>query len=398
LTATIAAFTALLTQQGLFALLWAAIAWLGLAPRAAWQWSGGTVCIALGLWLVVMRDSVSVWLGFWLSGTAIYIGFVVLCRGIESFVGKSHADRWQWAGVAAFGAVLAVCIHLNKPWAVITVANLPLGLVLLRAGVLAQRGLQWEFGRRAATLCALPFASGGALLLLRGISAPWLPAVTGSSVHGQAPANVGLALAFVALGLLLNFGLVALVIVRMMRELQRASQHDQLTGLLNRRGVESRLQAETARLHRHGVPFAVLSIDVDHFKRINDQHGHPAGDAVLQALARIFVKSGRGVDVAARAGGEEFWIVMPGTGLDGARVAADRVLTEVRALRVPWAGRQIAATVSIGVAQTVSPDETAEQLMHRLDAALYRAKQGGRDRVEVSERPGETLLATTVAA
>jgi diguanylate cyclase (GGDEF)-like protein len=160
---------------------------------------------------------------------------------------------------------------------------------------------------------------------------------------------------------------------------------DDLTGLRNRRYVAQRLGDELARGHRYGETVSCVLFDVDGFKRVNDTHGHDAGDAVLRAVSAAAQTECRQPDVLGRWGGEEFLLVLPRTGAAGAAAIAARVREIVEAVRVTHGGLALGVTASFGVA-TAAPDgeEGIEGILKRADAALYRAKGGGRNRVEVA--------------
>ncbi|MQX35713.1 diguanylate cyclase [Roseospira navarrensis] len=164
-------------------------------------------------------------------------------------------------------------------------------------------------------------------------------------------------------------------------KLRRLADTDGLTGLLNRRAF----MAATARAfhlaRRHGRPLGLLLIDADHFKKINDSHGHPAGDRVLVALAGLASSCLRSSDRLGRIGGEEFAVLLPETDETGAIAMAERLLAAIRAARIEIDGTAtLSFTVSIGVAVMTSGMEDHEALVQRADQALYAAKSGGRDR------------------
>ncbi|MFO1274139.1 MAG: GGDEF domain-containing protein, partial [Rubrivivax sp.] len=179
----------------------------------------------------------------------------------------------------------------------------------------------------------------------------------------------------------LNLVLAYLVASRLVRRLHELSIRDPLTGLLNRRGLDPRLSREAARWRRYGEPYALLMVDVDHFKAVNDRHGHAAGDAVLVRLAKLLRDVARDVDTVARVGGEEFCLLLPHCEPEGARNAAERLRQKVR--QSSWPVPAGAVTVSVGVA--VSEGAGAPiSVLARADGALLQAKHEGRDRVVVS--------------
>jgi diguanylate cyclase (GGDEF)-like protein len=168
---------------------------------------------------------------------------------------------------------------------------------------------------------------------------------------------------------------------RELEDLARLAREDALTRLPNRRAFDEALAREVARAERSGAPLSALVLDVDHFKRVNDAHGHAAGDAVLAAVAARALSALRAGDVLARLGGEEFGVLLPGADLAAAAEAAERIRGAVRAAPVAAGERTVPVTVSLGCA-TRAPGEAGASLVGRADARLYAAKAGGRDRVE----------------
>jgi diguanylate cyclase (GGDEF)-like protein len=164
-------------------------------------------------------------------------------------------------------------------------------------------------------------------------------------------------------------------------ELRERAIRDPLTGLFNRRHFEAQALQALKRARRDGGPVSLVMSDIDHFKSINDTHGHVNGDRALRRLAEIIRATIREADTPGRLGGEEFGLLLPGVDRDGARVLAERLrkATEETILRLPH-DKILSMTVSLGVAQA-HPDDTLESLVTRADTALYAAKNGGRNRV-----------------
>ena len=156
---------------------------------------------------------------------------------------------------------------------------------------------------------------------------------------------------------------------------------DVLTGLLNRRSLFERLEQETARCRRYGTPLSAVLIDLDHFKRVNDEHGHAAGDAVLKAVGQLIGSSIRELDIAARYGGEELCILLPQTGLEGAMTFAETLRRKLADITFEFGGVELKVTASFGVASTEAVQVGGQALIQAADVALYSSKREGRNRV-----------------
>jgi diguanylate cyclase (GGDEF)-like protein len=166
------------------------------------------------------------------------------------------------------------------------------------------------------------------------------------------------------------------------KQLHDLATTDGLTGVLNRRAAMEQLRLEIERVARTGQDLAVILIDVDKFKAINDTHGHAAGDAVLRSVAAVLRAGVRGVDVVARYGGEEFLVVLPQTDAFGALKMAERLRKSLAKQDVRIEnGSILRVTASFGVAALAGAAETDEQLLRRADQGLYAAKEAGRNRV-----------------
>lgn len=179
---------------------------------------------------------------------------------------------------------------------------------------------------------------------------------------------------------------LALANIKMREMLIEQSIHDPLTGLYNRRYMEETLRREMLRAERNSATLAVIMVDVDHFKRFNDNYGHPTGDLILQKVSRIIENSIRGDDVACRYGGEEFVLIMPGTDLEVAQQRAQALRERVKAqyLAINDHAREM-ITISLGIAVYPEHGQHPEALLKSADHALYQAKQAGRDRVMMAE-------------
>ncbi len=180
----------------------------------------------------------------------------------------------------------------------------------------------------------------------------------------------------------IRFSLVDAKEEEAMTKVYEATLRDALTGLYNRRHLEHQLDVEIASALRHGKQLSVAMLDIDHFKRVNDTHGHAAGDAVLQAFARTLSRLVRPEDLLARYGGEEFTLVLRDTDVLGAVTLANRLRTEIEATPIQFGDVTIRITSSSGVATLDEcPEPDKATLMRIADERLYEAKQAGRNRV-----------------
>ena len=165
---------------------------------------------------------------------------------------------------------------------------------------------------------------------------------------------------------------------RLYAKQEHLARTDSLTGLLNRRGLEEHARREIERSSRHATPLTVLAIDVDHFKRINDQYGHEMGDIALHTVGCALAAAMRGPDIVARPGGEEFIALLPDTDMKGALVIAERLRGIIENLDVATDLDSLKMTASFGIARLES-DDTFESVVRRADRALYAAKLAGRN-------------------
>jgi diguanylate cyclase (GGDEF)-like protein len=179
--------------------------------------------------------------------------------------------------------------------------------------------------------------------------------------------------------------------LRLIRELESLSRTDALTGAGNRRAFDDALGHEIARAKRYGQPLSLVILDIDHFKGVNDTHGHQGGDEVLRVVARTLRSTLRDGDVLYRYGGEEFAVLLPHAQGTGAFTAAERMVRAIAAMPAHLPGGEVRVTASAGVA-TLSASDDGSGLVFRADAALYQAKKDGRDRVN-DGRASLTLVA-----
>ena len=327
---------------------------------------GGLLASSAGR-LPVVLSVVAANLALWL---ALYIAYV----GSQRFFGvKPHLRAW----LATLGIALLVCLWFT--WAEpnymmrLRLATLVMAALCgVHARLVLQQGLD-TFAKRAAFF-TLMFSAANQLA--RAVSAFGTASSTNvldTSLHHQ------LYLCACILGFLLtSLSTILMAADRLADELKQRAAHDPLTGALTRRHMDDLCQAELDRSHRNGRSMALLMMDLDHFKAINDSHGHQTGDEVLVNFVNGTREMLRPSDALGRFGGEEFLALLPETDLPQARLVAERIRA-----RCAQSSGTTAHTVSIGLAITAAAPETVRDMLKRADVALYRAKAQGRNLVEV---------------
>jgi diguanylate cyclase (GGDEF)-like protein len=302
-----------------------------------------------------------------------------LCHTAMSLTDGTGAVIGIWAGDE--GRVLAAAGTDGGPKAgdSFEAPGSELGLAMRADSLIVRDAERWNIGRtsvaspderwlsRPRALAALPLhGATGAI----GVLAVWTSRAPALDEH-----------AVELLHALSPYAALHLEHAREYGELRDYADRDPLTQLPNRRAFDKALALEAGRMERYGHPLALMVLDLDHFKAVNDRHGHEAGDEVLRRAARTIAASVRDVDIAARMGGEEFVVLLPETSLAAAAEAAERVRSAIAALPVEWNGTTIPVRVSVGVSACPERVSSTTDLVGSADAALYQAKAGGRNRV-----------------
>ncbi|MFZ9887915.1 MAG: diguanylate cyclase [Myxococcota bacterium] len=313
------------------------------------------------------------------ANTLFWLTSALIASSYARFAGAARAPRWPFLYVSFASVTFAGLWLLEAPYGVRScVTSWHIAFLLTHAlrYLVVDGGLRREPSRRVAVtlilLVALPMWARIIVLLPQlGVEVdPLKPSL--ETVLGFVPAVL------LVQGFALSFLLMQRERGEALARLQAIT--DPLTSCLNRRALEERVRSELAYQSRSRRDFAVFVVDLDHFKRINDEHGHAAGDSVLVHTASLLQKLVRPSDVVARYGGEEFCLLLRDTDAAAAGMVAERVGAALRADGIPVAdAERLSVTASIGIA-VATDGETWESLFRRADEALYRAKREGRDR------------------
>ncbi len=355
--------------------------WMGLSRRAASEWLRANMVAGLALVVLLFDTGLPRGISLMLASSLLVISSISLRRGLQSFFRQPQAlSRQLLIGAIPCALNFLVWLPAGLVTTGIVSSCLVAAAVLVKAAFDTREVLAREF--RAGTARASDLLLGVTalyfvLIAVGALGVRFAP----ERMPDAATAQTLLAITASGLTIAVSFVLGYIVVMRMVYRLQHLSQHDSLTGLLNRRAIENSLDKEAQRLQRFGEVYSVMLVDIDHFKRINDNLGHAAGDEVLRAVAAILKDHAREVDRVARYGGEEFCVLLPHTDHEGALQAAERLRSAVHRTDIPWQDEQICVTISTGMATAQDPDEPLHALLKRADDALYRAKTEGRNRV-----------------
>ncbi|MGC3985118.1 MAG: GGDEF domain-containing protein [Pseudorhodoferax sp.] len=349
----------------------------------------GLRCWVLGAWLVFvalllvgLRDWLAPLATVTLGNGAIMMAYILWLAGTHRHLGQ-RIRWWPWLCAWTVATAAVSWFSFAEPsfrMRVVIVAGLSACVSAHHALVLLRHPRAGRFGRSMGVSITISW-----LLVLsavygaRALHAVFVPQGR-TGLLTQDLVQILYTGSFTICCLMLVIGYATIASDHVRTRIEDQATHDPLTGALNRQALMESLERERARSGRSGQPFSVAMLDVDHFKAINDTHGHPVGDRVLVHLCRRMAALVRPNDVVARYGGEEFMIVMPDTTLRAAQLAGQRILAQ--AVQVDDHALP-AFTISIGLAQWSSADTSVETVIARADAALYAAKANGRNRLEV---------------
>ena len=332
------------------------------------------------------------------SAAAIYLGAIAIV-GIETLVPGGPENSVVPGIVALFMAALAIVAgpRMPRPWLAVFA---PVGVAMIAYALATTSGGPTD----GAVLYVWPvlwmccfYGRAGAVFIV-----VWVALAQGVALSQMPDAAVSVDR---WIDVVATMAVVAAVVrylaarnARLMRDLEDQARADPLTGLLNRRGLEERMSIEVNRALRQETPMAVAIVDIDHFKDVNDVHGHEVGDRVLAWVGAVLARQSRGVDIVARTGGDEFAVLLPDTTAENGRRYADRVLAAVAGTDAAVERAQyglpegLELTVSVGVSGTNAAD--AGMLMDTADKALYAAKGEGRNRIVAADmdRPQPTRV------
>ena len=340
------------------------------------QWARATGLVCGTALLFGLRDFLPAGLSVTLANALLMAALLMYLHGTHLHFQQSM--RWAgWlllCGVCMVGVAWFAHADPNFRWRTVF-ALLPLVLIIL--------GNLWLFVRQPGSSLGRRYLAFTLSLMVFVVALRWAHALVVPQQQADLFAPSGIQSLYLAsytlLLMLVTVGFVLLASERMRALLEFQASHDALTGAFNRRAVLDRLAQELVRSNRYHSAFSVLMLDLDHFKHVNDHHGHLVGDEVLKSFVQRLGDMLRPNDLLGRLGGEEFLVLLPETSAVAARATADRILL---AVAQPHEGLPL-CTTSIGLTTWLPRDRTVDELVGRADRAMYTAKLNGRNRVEV---------------
>ena len=345
------------------------------------RWTLGCWALLAGFALLAARVALPMALSVVLGNALICLGLAFYAQALHRLLCDGHGPKALLQVQPAIWLALLLMLDwpLHQRTALMSLVYsallVPSVAVILRHGWRAERSLR---------VVAITMALAVLALLVRAVHALQQPDEYGALMQASLGQGLTFLVAFVCL-LGAGFGFVLAVFERVASQMEEMATRDGLTGCWNRSTTDALLAHELQRAHRAGTPVAFVLLDLDHFKQVNDRHGHRTGDAVLRAFADAVRRRLRASDVFGRTGGEEFGLVLPDTDVAGARWLVEAVRREVEALQLADDnGAPVQVTVSAGVAVAdASSRLSGDRLYGQADQSLYEAKRAGRNRVEV---------------
>lgn len=355
------------------------VSWRYIQEQALLWWAMGNVVVAAAtMSLLVFHGVFSAQAAIVLGHTLVALAFALFLAGVRYFQGRAPSAAQTLLVIGISGSLFASFMSFGLP---ITVRLVAASLIIATLSAICAGDLflhHNNVAKGASRFTSAVFASNALFFLAISIlESPLSP-------RSMNQDNWLHLLTYTEMLIFLigwNFGFAMMTSHRYMEMLSNLATHDDLTGILNRRAFHERASHHFQLAVRGGPTLTALAMDLDHFKRINDTFGHAAGDAVLREFIRIAKSCLRDPDVIGRVGGEEFCALLPVTRCAGAVTLAERIRKKLADTSIEFRGQRITINVSIGVAEFGAQTPNLDALLAEADAALYKAKSGGRNRV-----------------
>ena len=351
---------------------------------SASDWRIGTLLFAAGCVLLTVQDLLSTVFVLPLANASVLAGVSLYWRSTRRFMGREDT-AWIYspAIVASAGVLWFVLV---TPDDTIRVYFATSALVIcFWAAAYTLQGEAGDMELRSQRVLSWIFVIGGFFFLLRGIAFVFSPTRSASMLDTNGIFSFLAPVVITSLPVVGTTVFLVMCSERIRKQWEHAAATDYLTNLPNRRTITEVGEAHCNTHRRHASGFAVALIDIDHFKQVNDQHGHDAGDAALKHVAVLLAQQCRGPSMVGRQGGEEFVAVLVVANAHEAALAGERLRHAVASSPFTWLENQLTITISIGISVMPPFHSSYENMLRRADQAVYAAKKGGRNQVVVAE-------------
>lgn len=344
-------------------------------------WALGLMLQAAAFLLLALRGQAPDWASVVLAYVLLSCTLALALGAVRQFQGLPMPWPWLALPVLASCALYPLYVDDLRARILWTSVVLPLQLLLT---LWALWRPQSPVRPRGALLLSAGLALQAFLLALGGLLVAFETRASAPPMSGHQALQWPVFLSAFVVIILTAVGFILMTKDRADAFNLHIAAHDPLTGVANRRSLIMALDRDVARSRRLREAYALLMLDIDHFKHVNDTYGHQAGDEVLRHMAAVVLERLRAQDTVGRYGGEEFLVLLPHTDLDGARDLAEQLRRAVARTPCHWEGQKITVTVSIGIwGGLIGREDSWDMLVDAADRAMYLAKQNGRNRVEI---------------
>ncbi len=354
------------------------------APSASRRFALANLCVLLGMLLYTQRTQEPSYLHWLVADNIILVGFCFLRWGAQRLYHLTSSHRFDLTLIlSSIGLMLIVKPQATSSAYLMIILSLAAAVCFIMLAKDHYVAFKDNFTAYATYWLVVPIALIGMMFLVRALILIIYPEKVATYAAFNTEESIPILWIYIVLILLMNILIIGNTINRLVVKIMTLANKDALTGLWNRNALQTKLTLEHARWLRDKVSYSIILIDLDHFKQINDAHGHTAGDEVLKLAAKQLNSVTRKIDYLCRYGGEEFVLILPLTTERKALCVAEKLQQTLAEINFTWRGTPIAIQASIGCA-TIQEDLPVEALLHLADKAMYQAKASGRNCIKVA--------------
>ena len=369
----------------------ASASWLLLAlpleiyKNASLRYSTANMLIGLGMFCSLYRDQtdpVVIWI---MSDVALFFGLFMYKKAVYKLFNLPNNKMFDQAALAAIAFAVAISILFPVDYLLVGIVTTLAAAATTAMVVYAQyHALVLNIPRYGAAIMVLPTFIVTSVLFTKSLTLWLIPDLALTLFLQPQFDSVPVLWVYLVTFLLINIFGIGSALMLLIFRIQKLADHDQLTGLLNRHAISRELNRAHKLFNRNSTPFSVLLIDVDYFKRVNDNKGHDAGDAAIKHVAKLMLEELRETDHLSRYGGEEFLALLGNCELAKAHKVAEKLRKRIEEEPFLWQSDEVTLTISIGVC-CISQVEDLKTLVMNADKALYGAKRSGRNQTLLAQ-------------